>query len=93
MDRIQIKSEQKTPGGWEFIVAIGDDEETLDFNISLDEDYYNEITGKQISPDELIKKSFEYLLRRESKHTILKSFNLRQIAKYFPDFEEMVKVI
>jgi hypothetical protein len=92
MDRIEIRNKNKTPGGWEFLVAIADDRQTLQYAVSLDEDYYNEVTNEQITPDELIIKAFKFLIRREGKHSILRKFNLREIHKYFPDFEEMTKV-
>lgn len=92
MDRIEIRNKEKTAGGWEFLVAIVDDEKTLDFAVSLDEDYYNEVTNEQISPDELITKAFRFLLKREGKNSILRKFNLREIHRYFPDFEEMAKI-
>lgn len=44
-----------------------------------------------MTKEELIKKSFEFLLKRESKQSILSRFNLRVIGNYFPDFEEEIK--
>ncbi|OGD85965.1 hypothetical protein A2164_00470, partial [Candidatus Curtissbacteria bacterium RBG_13_35_7] len=90
--KIEIKSKQKNPGGWDFVVSIIEDKEVLDFNVKLDDDYFSQLTNMQISPDELIKKSFMFLLRRKNKYTISKNFNLNDIAKPFPDFEEMIKV-
>jgi len=93
MITVNVKDKQKTPSGWEFIVELIEVEDISKFTVQLDDDYYIDLTNRQIPPEELVRKAFIFLLRRESKHTILKSFNLRDITKYFPDFEEMIKVV
>ena len=37
--------------------------------------------------EELIRRSFEFLLARESKESILRSFDLAVIGRYFPEYE------
>jgi hypothetical protein len=37
-------------------------------------------------PVELVRRSFEFLLERESPASILRSFDLSTIARYFPDY-------
>jgi hypothetical protein len=38
-------------------------------------------------PDELVEASFAFLLERESPGMILRSFDLAEIARYFPEFD------
>jgi len=38
-------------------------------------------------PDELVKASFAFLLERESPEMILRSFDLTDIARYFPEYD------
>jgi hypothetical protein len=38
-------------------------------------------------PGELVHSSFEFLLERESKESILARFDLRDITTYFPEFD------
>lgn len=38
----------------------------------------------------LVKKSFEFLLQRESNSSILRSFDLAVIARYFPEYEREI---
>ena len=60
--------------------------------VTLDDDYYRLTQGK-ISKEELIRKSFQFLLEREPKESILSKFNLKVITGYFPKFEkEVVRV-
>jgi hypothetical protein len=60
--------------------------------VTLDKDYYMDLTerGKMI-PEEFIKKSFEFLLERESKDSILHQFDVAQINNYFPEYEREIK--
>ena len=39
------------------------------------------------SPDGLVRRSFEFLLAREPKESILRSFELPVIGRYFPEYE------
>jgi hypothetical protein len=43
------------------------------YEVTLDKDYYMDLTEKRrIVPEEFVKKSFEFLLDRESKDSILR---------------------
>ena len=42
--------------------------------------------GGESSPERLIKASFEFLLEREPKESILRSFALPVIERYFPEY-------
>jgi hypothetical protein len=44
-----------------------------------------------IGPEDFAKKSFEFLLNREDKDSILKEFNIKQIREYFPEYETEIK--
>jgi hypothetical protein len=39
------------------------------------------------SPEAFVQACFEFLLERESKESILLSFDVSQIATYFPEFD------
>ncbi|MFO7900266.1 MAG: hypothetical protein R6V58_14545, partial [Planctomycetota bacterium] len=59
--------------------------------VTVGQDYYEELTGGAISEDELVRRSFDFLLERESKESILSSFDLRVISRYFPEYERTMK--
>ena len=42
--------------------------------------------GGGVPAEELIEASFEFLLERESKESILAEFDLPVIGRYFPDY-------
>jgi hypothetical protein len=39
-----------------------------------------------VTPDELVRASFEYLLEREPRESILRRFELPDIERYFPGY-------
>ena len=80
-----IKVEKKNQQ--EFTVEV----EGKEYNVNLDDEYWQDLTGGKIAKEELIKKSFEFLLEREPKESILSRFNLRIINQYFPEFEEEIR--
>jgi len=54
-------------------------------------DYCQKLTGSRVSADALVRASFEFLLARESKESILREFDLPVIARYFPEYEGEIK--
>lgn len=83
--------EVKRKNQQEFIVKVKEEGTSRKYTVSLDDDYYQDLTGGKITREELIKNSFEFLLEREPKESILAKFNLTIISHYFPEFEERIK--
>ena len=77
----------------EFTVTVRDNNSQTEHAVTLDDDYYQKLTNGKIPGETLIEKSFEFLLKRESKESILKRFNLKIISKYFPEYESKIKNI
>jgi hypothetical protein len=59
--------------------------------VTVDDAYHRQLTSNGISKEELVRKSFEFLLRRESNESILRKFNLKEIKRYFPDYEDQLR--
>lgn len=47
--------------------------------------------GDKASPEFLLKASFEFLLEREPKESILRSFALSVIERYFPEYPTEIR--
>ena len=76
----------------EFAVVLEGKGGKRQYIVTLDDDYYYLLTQGKIGKEELIRKSFQFLLKREPKESILSKFNLKLIKAYFPEFEkEIVK--
>jgi hypothetical protein len=52
--------------------------------------YHRKLTGDRCSPEALVQKSFEFLLAREPNTSILRSFDLPVIGRYFPEYESSI---
>jgi hypothetical protein len=59
--------------------------------VTLSQKDYQRLSGGKVEPIELIKRSFEFLLAREPKESILSKFDLLLIGRYFPEFERELK--
>jgi len=59
--------------------------------VTLTHQYYEKLTNRVVTPEVLIEKSFEFLLEREPNTSILRSFELSVIGRYFPEYEETIK--
>lgn len=88
MPNIKIKEIEPLPNAV-FEVTIEADEPTV-HQVSMTHNYYHGLTNGNISPKKLIKKSFEFLLERESNASILSEFGLREISNYFPEYKETI---
>jgi len=63
---------------------------TTTHTVTLEPDYYDKLTGGKVTPEKLIEKSFEFLLERESNTSILSSFDLTLINRYFSAYEKSI---
>jgi hypothetical protein len=83
--------EVKKKNQQDFVVTVEEKGTRTEHNVTLDEEYWRDLTQGRITEEELIKRSFEFLLERESKESILAKFNMRIIKKYFPEFEREIR--
>ena len=59
--------------------------------VTLDPKDHGRLAGATAEPEELIRESFEFLLEREPKESILSAFDLSVISRYFPEYEREIK--
>ena len=75
-----------------FDVTIDEEGSKATKTVTLDDKYHKKITGGIIPKEEVIKKSFEFLLDKEPKESIMSRFDLRDIVKFFPEFESYISM-
>jgi hypothetical protein len=64
---------------------------TTTHTVTVSPAYYEKLTGKRVTPEALVEKSFAFLLlERESNTSILGSFELPVIGRYFPAYEKTI---
>ena len=93
MWKIQIKKGKESVTSWFFDVLVSQGNETYDYVVELDKNYYRKITAEQVSPRALIEQSFLFLLGHEPASSILKTFSLVEIGDYFQSYEDTMKKI
>ena len=54
-------------------------------------DYAAKLTGGRVPVETLIRRSFDFLLERESNTSILRRFDLPLIGYYFPEYERTIR--
>ncbi len=58
--------------------------------VTAPEQYVRSLTGGRAAGGELVRKSFEFLLEREPNTSILRTFELSVIQRYFPEYERII---
>ena len=76
--------------GWLAHVTIADRGSSRTFEVSVSRAELERFARGDDEPTDLVRRSFEFLLARESKESILPRFELSTIGRYFPDFERTI---
>ena len=74
----------------EFQVTVNAKKSTS-HNVILTDDTHQNLTNGKVNKKKLIEFSFKFLLEREPNTSILSSFELSVISKYFPEYIKTVK--
>ena len=77
----------------EFRVAVIEGTTETAHTVTVDEGYYEKLTGRKVPVEELVRRSFEFLLEREPKESILRTFALPVIGRYFPESEFRSRIL
>ena len=88
---MMAKVEVEKTGNLEFRVRVVEKGSESTHHVSMKQADYARLTGGKIEPEELVRRSFEFLLEREPKESILSRFDLLVIGHYFPEFEAEIK--
>lgn len=78
--------------GWVCVVDLRDaDGSSTQHRVSVTAADLGRLDPGASDPDHLLRRSFAFLLAREPKESILASFDLPLIGRYFPDFEAVIR--
>ena len=85
---VEIEVRTIDHGRYEVIVRENGGQTTHDVRVT-----YSDLQrlGGTEAPERLIEASFRFLLEREPKEAILSSFDLSEIASYFPEYTQEIK--
>ena len=78
--------EVESTGDDDFIVKVSAGTST-EHRVTLTDAYWEQVWNSGLSKEEVITRSFAFLLERESNTSILRSFELPVIQRYFSEYE------
>jgi hypothetical protein len=76
---------------YEFQVVVRERGTMTQHQVTLAKADYERLAGGKASPEGLVTESFRFLLEREPKESILRSFDLTLIGHYFPEYERQIR--
>lgn len=85
------KIEVEQTGEGEFRVRVTEGGSETSHRVTLKPQDYERLAKGKAAPQELVRRSFEFLLENEPKESILARFDLAVIARYFPQFEREIR--
>jgi len=77
-------------GRYEFEVTVKEGRGETVHRVTLGKGDCERLTGGKANPEALVRESFRFLLEREPKESILRSFDLMIIKRYFPEYEREI---
>lgn len=79
----------QTSGGnpLQFTVKVSKGTGETTHRVTMSSSTYEKLTGGRSSAERFVQAAFEFLLEREPKEAILRSFDISVINRYFPEFE------
>ena len=75
---------------YEFVVTVAEGRGETRHQVTLQKSDYQDLVGGRVSPQTLVEESFRFLLEREPKESILRSFDLMVIGHYFPQYRREI---
>jgi len=76
-----------------FSVTVREGNTATTHVVEVNHNDYLRLCNGEIHVEILIERSFEFLLDREPKESILNNFNLKIISRYFPEYEREIKAL
>ncbi len=76
---------------YEFQVTVKERGSQTRHQVTLSKVDFERLAPGDASPDALVRESFRFLLEREPKESILRTFDLTDISDYFPAYERVIK--
>lgn len=77
-------------GGWRCRVSVGTDAEATEHDVLVDRATLDDL-APGATPEALVSESFRFLLEREPRESILRSFELPIIGRYFADYPDEIR--
>jgi len=89
---INVRCEEAGSDAWRCDVELGDAGTVVSHHrVRVATPDLRRLAPDDAEPEELARRAFRFLLEREPPEMILRSFDLSDIARYFPEFERELR--
>ncbi len=81
------------PDGWRCTVTVRDDRGSSTHDVTVSAADATALAAAMDGSDveRLLYETFDFLLEREPKESILRTFDLSVVSQYFPDYEHEIR--
>jgi hypothetical protein len=92
MAAIDVRCDGSREDGWICVVTLREgDLEVSSHRVRVSAADLGRLAPGSGDPGRLVETSFAFLLARESPQMILRSFDLSEIGRYFPEYESDIR--
>jgi hypothetical protein len=77
--------------GWACRVTVREGGSSTTHEVAVSSADLARLAPGATEPDDLVRRSFAFLLAREAKESILSRFDLPLIGRYFPEYEAAIR--
>jgi len=88
--RIKVTDLQRPDGPLTFEVVVGGGGSATRHEVTLSQEDFERLSREDETAEAFIERCFAFLVEREPKESILVSFDVSVISRYFPEFEETI---
>lgn len=85
MQSVRVTCDPLDGGDWRCTVEVGDDAAATEHVVEVDRATLDDL-APGATPEELVRESFAFLLEREPRESIMRSFELPMIGRFFADY-------
>ena len=73
-----------------FDVTVSEGSDSTSHRLTMDAAQFERLRGGDEDPEQFIERCFEFLLAREPKESIMGSFDVSVIERFFPEFAQEI---
>jgi hypothetical protein len=92
MTEIDVSCTRADEGGWTCGVALTDADGSMSSHrVAVADEDLEHLSPGASDPHDLVVRSFRFLIAHEPKESILQTFDLPVIGRYFPYYESTIR--
>jgi hypothetical protein len=87
MAEIEIEAAGEGSGKTRFRVTVREGDSSSEHEVTVTDGDYRRLGERYDSYEDFVRATFQFLLEREPKESILAQFDVATVPRYFPEFE------